>query len=402
MRKKLIKIFLFSILAHLFSFNVALSSTFESFKWILKPSRPIQNEVFELTLSFNYVGKRKPKVSFELGGCELLKKSAKVVQKTNKIIKGKFISIKKMEFKYSFKTRSLGEFNINKLKINDGLIKKKIRKISFFVDEKIKKEPNYHFVGEVSKVNFFKGEGFDLNYFLYFKDYVLDTNVSKFPKLNGFFKRFKKSFNKKDEVHQYKGSVYNRRLIYSARLFPSDLGTFYIDGMEITVDIPKNTNNGFNSFLNSSRVKKIKLISPQVEINVKDIPNVLKGPGFINLVGNHKFSLNLIQNSNFVNDPIKLLLKVKGEGFLEEMDPPNLYQVKGINIFNIKTGFSLSQDKKIGVKEFTYTIIGKKKLSVDESKKLFSTFDSSTLSVNSQDIILPSLSFHQLGLKEKK
>ena len=105
------------------------------------------------------MGKRKPKVSFELGGCELLKKSVKVVQKTNKIIKGKFISIKKMEFKYSFKTRSLGEYNINKLKINDGLIKKKIRKISFFVDKKIKKEPNYYFVGEVSKVNFFKGEG---------------------------------------------------------------------------------------------------------------------------------------------------------------------------------------------------------------------------------------------------
>ena len=106
------------------------------------------------------------------------------------------------------------------------------------------------------KRSFFQGEGFNVDYYLYFKDYVLDTNILKFPKLNGFFKRHKKITGVKDEVSQYKGAVYNRRLIYSARLFPTNSGENYIDSMELSVDIPETSKNGFNSYLNSSRVKK--------------------------------------------------------------------------------------------------------------------------------------------------
>ena len=109
------------------------------------------------------------------------------------------------------------------------------------------------------KKTFFKGEGFDINYYLYFKEYVLDTNILRFPKLNGFFKRYKRNNGFKDEIHQYKGVVYNRRLIYSARLFPTKVGNSFIDSMEISVDIPKKNRNGLNSFLNSSRIVKIKL-----------------------------------------------------------------------------------------------------------------------------------------------
>ena len=122
--------------------------------------------------------------------------------------------------------------------------------------------------------------------------------------------------------------------------------------------------SGFNSQLNSSRVTKLKLVSPEFDINVKKVPMFLKGPGFINLVGNHKFHFKVLQNSTLINDPVRFLLRVEGEGFLEEMDPPILYQMKGVEVFNVQTELSLSKDKSSGIKQFIYTIIGKEKVTV--------------------------------------
>ena len=85
-------------------------------------------------------------------------------------------------------------------------------------------------------------------------------------------------------------------------------------------------------------------------MNISAIPKVLKGPGFVNLVGNHTFNLDLVQNSNLINDPVKLILRVEGEGFLEELEPPKLYQINGIKNFNVSSRFSLSEDKRIGFK----------------------------------------------------
>ena len=392
MKLKLFKWFIFFII---FFTNILSASEkkINNVKWRLSPVRPVQNTNFEFTVSFNYLGNYKPNLSFELDGCELIKKNRKIEEKTNKIIDGKFVTIKKMKYKFTFKTKSAGKFFIRKFKIQAKDTRENISPISFFVDKVFKKKLDFHFIGEVSKRSFFQGEGFNVDYYLYFKDYVLDTNILKFPKLNGFFKRYKKITGVKDEVSQYKGAVYNRRLIYSARLFPTNSGENYIDSMELSVDIPETSKNGFNSYLNSSRVKKIKLISPQVKIKVKQIPIFVKGPGFINLVGNHKFSLKMLQGSNIVNDPIRLLLQVEGKGFLEEMVPPELYKIKGVEVFNIKTDISLSPDKSKGIKQFVYTIIGKEKITISERKKIFSTFDSSTLTIKSQQLILPSLSF---------
>ena len=86
---------------------------------------------------------------------ELLKKSLKELEKINKIIDDKFITIRKMEYKYTFKARSFGSFDINKIKISDGLFEKRIKKISFFVNKELVKRNDYYFVGEVSKENFF-------------------------------------------------------------------------------------------------------------------------------------------------------------------------------------------------------------------------------------------------------
>ena len=401
MKLRVFKSFIFFII--FFSqFCFASEKIFNNVKWILNPVRPIQNSSFSFTVSFNYLGSYIPQVNFELDGCELINKNKRIIKKTNKIINDKFTTIKKVEFKYIFKTRKSGNFTIRKFRIFDKKSQKNINQISFYVDKVIKKKPEYHFVGEVDKKEFFKGEGFNLNYYLYFKDYVLDTNIMKFPKLNGFFKRYKKVSEIKDEIYQFKGSVYNRRLIYSARLFPTNTGKNFIDSMELTIDIPKKDMSGFNSQLNSSRVTKLKLVSPEFDINVKQVPMFLKGPGFINLVGNHKFHFKLLQNSTLINDPVRFLLRVEGEGFLEEMDPPILYQVKGVEVFNVQTELSLSKDKSSGIKQFIYTIIGKEKVTISERKKLFSTFESSTLTIKSQEIILPSLSFLKSNLTEKE
>ena len=154
-------------------FANASTKTFNNFKWILSPVRPIQNSNFDFTISFDYLGNHKPTVSFELDGCELIKKTEKIIQKSNKIIDGKFVTIKKMMYKYTFSTRSHGKFLIKKFKLVDQSNSKSLRQISFYVDKIFKKKPRYHFVGEVSKKDFFQGEGFNIDYYLYFKDYPL-------------------------------------------------------------------------------------------------------------------------------------------------------------------------------------------------------------------------------------
>ena len=398
---RIFKCFIFLII-FFNQFGFTSERKFNNVKWLLNPVRPIQNSTFDFAISFNYSGSHTAKVSFELDGCELIKKNKRISKKVNKIINGKFVTIKKVEFNYTFKTKSFGKFTIRKLNIFDKKEKKKLSQIPFYVDRVIMKKPDYHFVAEVRKREFFKGEGFNLNYYLYFKDYILDTNVIKFPRLNGFFKRYIKKIDAKDEIYQFKGSVYNRRLIYSARLFPTNSGNNIIDSMELSVEIPQKNDIDFANHLKSTRGKKLKLVSPELNINVKQIPMFLKGPGFINLVGKHKFKLKILQNSTIINDPVRILLQIEGEGFLEEMVPPKLYQAKGVELFNVDSDLILSKDKSIGTKQFTYTIIGKEVGTISQRKKIFSSLDSSTLSINTNELILPSLSFLASNLNEKK
>ena len=73
MKIRLFKCFIFVAIFISFSMS-AISMTFNNFKWTLSPIRPIQNSTFEFTVLFNYSGKSKPKINFELDGCELVKK----------------------------------------------------------------------------------------------------------------------------------------------------------------------------------------------------------------------------------------------------------------------------------------------------------------------------------------
>src|SRR5690606_25960156 len=110
-----------------------------------------------------------------------------------------------------------------------------------------------------------------VRYYIYHSLPLREFKIDKYAKLDKFLKRFHQEPAAVERV-SYNGEIYNRRLVYSAQLFPNKAGRYKIDPMEFTVRYSSTRSiDPFNSIFSGVQSKKKIIRSDIVDINVKSL-----------------------------------------------------------------------------------------------------------------------------------
>lgn len=357
----------------------------------VSPPEPLMNESFFLTFKIKTTGNVEPYISFSPGGATVQGKREQGVSISTTVINGKFTTTREQSYVYELVAERAGQAQIKNIKIEMGGKTISLKDVHVNVLGQARKVPDVFVEAQASKTKVYLGEGLDVNYYLYLKTSLTSYDVKEFPKLNKFIKRFH-HVNSPPETVQYKGQVYKRFFLYSARLFPEKVGNAVLDPMSVTVQVVESDyNNPFGGFgAVAQRFKTKDLASQRIEVEVVPLPVDNVPAGFTGMVGDHEYTLSIAKNKYLVNEPIELKLEVKGKGALENMDAPVIYSDNNLEQFDTKsavTEIGNNSAKKV----FEYTLLARGPLSIKSRELALAYFDPSSGRYVEKRITIPAL-----------
>ncbi|OUR93051.1 hypothetical protein A9Q84_21340 [Halobacteriovorax marinus] len=377
-------------------FALLLLSCFNTFssdkvKVLIQPSRPIVNEPFDLIFKIKLTGNEEPYISFDPGNAQVTGRSNRGVSVKTTIINGKFTTTKEVTYVYNIISERSGRLLIKNVEVDFGNGKKeKIKNLKINVLREAKRPKDIFILAIPSKTDVFVGEGFDVNYYLYFRVGVLGNEVEKYPPLGKFLKRFH-MVNEVVETVRYQGEIYRRSLKYSARLFAQKAGEATIDPIKLKVQYSPNRNRGAFGFgiqLGQYRTRSFQ--SKKVKINVMSLPTENIPPYFSGLVGKHEYTLTVPRNKYVVNEAVEAKLEVKGVGALEALDPPVVFSHPNLEEFDTK-GELQAINQQIHKKTFEYTYLARSSFVINEKNLKVAYFDPDTREYVTTEIQVPKL-----------
>lgn len=357
----------------------------------VSPPEPLMNESFFLTFKIKTTGNVEPYISFSPTGASVQGKREQGVSISTTVINGKFTTTREQNYVYELVAERSGNVAIRNIKVEIGGKTTSLKDVNVNVLAQARKIPDVFVEAQASKTRVYLGEGLDVNYYLYLKTSLTSYDVKEFPKLNKFIKRFH-HINTPPETVQYKGQVFKRFFLYSARLFPEKVGNAVLDPMSVTVQVVESDyNNSFGGFgMGAQRIRTKDLSSQRIEVEVLPLPAENVPPGFTGMVGEHEFTLMVPKNKYLVNEPIELKLEVKGKGALENMDAPVIYTDGNLEQFDTKsevTEIGNSAAKKV----FEYTLLARGPLSIKQRELQLAYFDPSSGRYIEKKISIPQL-----------
>ena len=379
------------LLSILLTLSVVSAFASEKVSVHILPASPIVNEPFDLIFKIQLTGDEDPYISFDPGRFEVIGKSNQGVSIKTTILNGKFATKKEVNIVYSIQSQHSGQNYIRNIEVDFGSGKKeKLKNLSINVLKEPQRAKDIFVLAVPSKTDVFVGEGFDVNYYLYFKVGVLGNEVEKYPPLSKFLKRFH-IVNEVVETVRYQGEMYRRTLKYSARLFAQKPGEATIDPLKLKVQYSSSRNRGAFGFgLQLGQYRTRSFSSPKVKVNVMSLPTEDVPPYFTGLVGKHEFTLSVARNKFLVNEAIEAKLEVKGVGALEAYDPPKIFTHENLEEFDTK-GEIQAVDKQVQKKIFEYTYLPRAALKLDPSVRKVAYFDPDQKVYVTTDIQVPEM-----------
>jgi hypothetical protein len=357
------------------------------------PKEPIAGEAFNLNFKVKSNSSTDADISFNPYGAEVVGRQNQGISIKTMYINGRLSTSKEINYSYEMIAQRPGTVRISDIIIDlDGRIVKKDNLIINVLREP-KQLPAILAVAIADKKSIYVGEGFTVRYYLYYKTGVLNTEIKEFPKLNRFFKRFLQESNNPERV-EYEGEVYNRTLVYSARLFADKDGKFFVDPITLRVQFQERSRQ--DPFANlgisfgSGKISQNNVSSKSIEIEVKKLPAENVPPHFTGLVGKHSFDLSLNKSKFLINEPVELKLKVTGPGNLESFDAPKLINDQAFEEFETNSDLSIETDITAS-KTFDYTYLGRAKTALKASLLPFSYFNPETQQYVTVNVNLPEI-----------
>ncbi len=323
------------------------------------PKDPIKGEVFQILFRCQTESNIQPEISFEPVGFEVLGKQAQGLSTRTVFSQGKYTTSREILISYDAKASKAGVVSLRNLVVKIDNRIERDPSVDILVSE-TPPEPKLVFVAaEVSKKSVFVGEGIIVRYHVFKKTALQSFDIKKYPKLDGFMKRYLQE-NENPHRVTIDGELFAKSLIYSVRLYPEKAGKLVIDPMEVSATYAQDIygNMGFGFGLGMRDLKTKTLSSPPVEIDVKALPEANKPTSFTGLVGPHKFELKPGQNQILVNEPLEVRLTISGPGNLENLEAPALWAVPQLEKFDAKSDLSLVGAES-AIKVFDYTYLGK-------------------------------------------
>jgi hypothetical protein len=168
----------------------------------------------------------------------------------------------------------------------------------------------------------------------------------------------------KDSVVLVNGLMYYRVPIYKEYVFPNTTGKLTIPAYEYSCFIkqtPFPTGDPMVDDVMAIEVP-VELVSPEVPIEVSDLPEKNKPDGFAGDVGKFSLSASIDKENIKVNDAVKLTVTINGKGNINFIQLPKLKFPDGIESFPPVSNDSttIGEDGIEGEKTFTITLIPKK------------------------------------------
>lgn len=261
-----------------------------------------------------------------------------------------------------------------------------LKNISVLVDGKVRKLPSksiqvvaerpkakdVFLVAEVDTDKIFVGQGFNINYYLYYNrtKVAVDGYVShKDPSFANIIKRFiHLRNNEARESIDIDGIPFHRIKQFSLRAFAENAGV--VDLGPMTVEFEYRTSNYGPSY-------RKKITSNREKINILPLPGEIPA-NFTGLVGEHSFELVNPRSRYLVNEPIEMTVQVKGPGALEKYTLPVLLDHPELESFDAQSELVLDPSQIFGTKKFNLTYLARSSIAIPAREISMSYFDPST------------------------
>lgn len=342
------------------------------------PNNPVVNESFSAIFEIETNSDEEPYISFDPGRARVTGRTEAGRMMSTSLINGKLYAKKSVTYRFDLVAERAGRIRLSDIKVELGDKTLTHKDISVTVLREPKEAPEVFVKAIPSKDTVYVGEGFNVDYYVYFRTNVISIDVKEFPKFRKFVKRFHLP-NESVESVEYDGKVYRRIKKYSARLFAEKPGEAKIGQLKLEVRYNKSTRR--NAFSNSPfglsiqrNVRKKTIRNDQQVIQVLALPADNVPQTFTGLVGKYDFKLTVPRSKFLVNEAIEAKLEVIGDGALEGYDAPKLYKHEFLEEFDTKTEVQ-ELNNQMAKKIFDYTFLARDSLLIPPKKQILHFFD---------------------------
>jgi hypothetical protein len=364
---------LISLIALLLSLNLFADSV----KVEVSPSKPVAGEVFQAIFRVFTDSDEEPSINFTPLRVEVVGKSNQGIKTSTIYANGQFTSTREMTIVYDLAATATGTAGLRDITVQvEG---KTIRHpaVTFNVLKEPEVAADVFVMAEVPKTTVFVGEGVVVRYFLYHKTPVRNVDIKKYPKLNGFLKRFLQEPERSERV-SVDGQLYIRTQLYAAKLFPEKMGELKIDPLQLTATITVNqAADPFGTFGFGGTSKLRTIQSESIKLEVRPLPEAGRSEAFTGLVGKHEFDLQVNNSKLIVNEPLEVKLTVSGNGALENLEAPAILKHQDLEEFESNGDLKI-MDADQATKVFDYTFLPKANMSIPATSVNLSYFDPDT------------------------
>jgi hypothetical protein len=354
----------------------------------INPERPAKEETFQIIFELSSPFDENANINFNPMGIEIIGKEVGSKSTRTVFVNGKLIVEKKVTIIYSSLAKSMGIKYLNDIVIEQNGKNLKIPSKSIYILNEAEAPKDVFAQADISSTEVFVGQSVEVKYYLYHAVPLQEFQIDKYAKLDKFLKRFHQDSNQAERV-EYNGKIYTRRIVYTAQLFPMEIGEFEIDPMVFTVRYSEGRADPFGSIFSSPSVRK-SISSRPVKIITKPLPSSSVPKNFTGLVGKHSFEIELNRTKFLVNEPIEMKFKVRGPGALEVYESPLFIDNDGIEGFVANSDLSFDSSFK-GTKTFDLTYLPRKSINLSKKEIALSYFDPVSEQYLTETIVIPDL-----------
>lgn len=372
----------------------------------VSPKEPLVDEVFKITFTIESEDAQDPQISFNPINMEILSQSPQSLSTRSTFMNGKLTVERKISVTYDAVAKNAGSAYLNRISVDYNGKTKKLssKRISIL---KTRRTPKKVFLQvETDKDEYFVGESILARYYLYSIYPLSSFDIKKFPKLNKFLKRFHQESTRAERV-ELNGTLYEKRVIYTAQLYANSPGELNLDSMTASAQYAQRRQDPFGGFglgLGFREMKSQTLRSKNKKIKIMQLPINGKPDGFSGLVGKHSFDFSLNKKKFLVNEPIEIKLSIKGPGSLEVIEAPKIFTEYDLEEFESNADLKINKDFT-AVKDYEITYLGRSSLTTKPKNLSLSYFD--PVSLTYKEEVIPIAKVEILGgavsqVKKKK
>lgn len=382
------RFFLLTFFIYLTTFLNALAQ--DSVTIEVNPPRPIQGEEFTVEFTLREPHGENSNISFNPIGIDVIDRNVTGRSTRTTYINGKLTVDSMVKVAYTMIASGVGSSFLNDIRVETNGTVTKLPSKQIRVLREPQRPKDVFALAIPSKTDVYAGESIVVRYYIYHNLPLQEFKIDKYAKLDKFLKRFHQEPMSIERVN-HEGSLYTRRLVYTAQLFPNKAGSYKLDPMEFTVRYSTGRSlDPFNTIFSGVRTKKKTIRSEVIDVNVRSLPTENVPADFTGLVGKHDFTLEMNKSKFLTNEPIELKFIAKGTGALELYETPQILQDPNLEEFVSDSELNLQADFS-ATKVFNMTYLGRSELTIPKKEISFSYFDPESEKFVSETVVFPGL-----------